>query len=84
MGDLEEENRRLQQKAQELEDRIEPLNYKIEECKRKFHKLEKEKEALYQEMMSETVQERISAKEEMKVMKTTNEDMEKYITQIDG
>jgi len=34
--------------------------------------------------MSETVQERISAKEEMKVMKTTNEDMEKYITQIDG
>jgi len=33
MGDLEEENRRLQQKAQELEDRIEPLNYEIEECK---------------------------------------------------
>ena len=33
-------------------------------------------------MMSETVQERISAKEEMKVMKTTNEDMEKYITQM--
>ena len=33
VGDLEEENRRLQRKAQEQEDRIKRLNYDIEEWK---------------------------------------------------
>jgi len=72
VGDLEEENRRLQQKAQELEDKIEHLNYEIEEWKKKFDNLEKEKERLYQEMIEEVEREKISAKEEMKVMEKTN------------
>lgn len=57
IGDLEEENRKLQQKAQELHDRIESLNYEIEEWKKKFYNLEKEKEKLYQEMIEEVEQE---------------------------
>ena len=83
VGDLEEENRRLQQKAQELEDKIEHLNYEIEEWKKKFDNLEKEKERLYQEMIEEVEREKISAKEEMKVMEKTNEAMIKYIRKLE-
>ena len=83
VGDLEEENRRLQQKAQELEDKIEHLNYEIEEWKKKFDNLEKEKERLYQEMIEEVEREKISAKEEMKVMEKTNEAMIKYTRKLE-
>ena len=82
--DLEEENRRLQRKAQEQEDRIKRLNYDIEEWKQKFENLEKEKETLYLEMEEESERHRISAKEEMKVMKETNESMVKYIRKLEG
>ena len=84
VGDLEEENRRLQRKAQEQEDRIKRLNYDIEEWKQKFENLEKEKETLYLEMEEESERHRISAKEEMKVMKETNESMVKYIRRLEG
>ena len=84
VGDLEEENRRLQRKAQEQEDRIKRLNYDIEEWKQKFENLEKEKETLYLEMEEESERHRISAKEEMKVMKETNESMVKYIRKLEG
>ena len=83
VGDLEEENRRLQKKAQELEERIESLNYDIEEWKKKFDNLEKEKETLYLEMKEEIERDRISAKEEMKVMKETNENMVMYIRKLE-
>ena len=82
--DLEEENRRLQRKAQEQEDRIKRLNYDIEEWKQKFENLEKEKETLYLEMEEESERHRVSAKEEMKVMKETNESMVKYIRRLEG
>lgn len=84
VGDLEEENRRLQRKAQEREDRIKRLNDDIEEWKQKFENLEKEKETLYLEMEEESERHRISAKEEMKVMKETNESMVKYIRKLEG
>ena len=84
VGDLEEENRRLQRKAQEREDRIKRLNDDIEEWKQKFENLEKEKETLYLEMEEESERRRISAKEEMKVMKETNESMVKYIRKLEG
>lgn len=84
VGDLEEENRRLQRKAQEREDRIKRLNDDIEEWKQKFENLEKEKETLYLEMEEESERHRISAKEEMKVMKETNESMVKYIRRLEG
>ena len=84
VGDLEEENRRLQGKAQEQEDRIKRLNYDIEEWKQKFENLEKEKETLYLEMKEKSEQHRISAKEEVKVMKETNENMVKYIRKLEG
>ena len=84
VGNLEEENRRLQRKAQEQEDRIKRLNYDIEEWKQKFENLEKEKETLYLEMEEESERHRISAKEEMKVMKETNESMVKYIRKLEG
>lgn len=84
VGDLEEGNRRLQGKAQEQEDRIKRLNYDIEEWKQKFENLEKEKETLYLEMEEESERHRISAKEEMKVMKETNESMVKYIRKLEG
>lgn len=84
VGNLEEENRRLQRKAQEQEDRIKRLNYDIEEWKQKFENLEKEKETLYLEMEEESERHRISAKEEMKVMKETNESMVKYIRRLEG
>ena len=58
VGDLEEENWRLQRKAQELEDTIERLNYDIEEQKKKFHNLEKVKETLYLEMKEEIEREK--------------------------
>ena len=83
VGDLEEENRRLQRKAQEREDRIKRLNDDIEEWKQKFENLEKEKETLYLEMEEESERHRISAKEEMKVMKETNESMVKYIRKLE-
>ena len=83
VGDLEEENRRLQRKALELEDTIERLNYDIEEWKKKFHNLEKEKETLYLEMKEEIERERKRAKEEMKVIKETNENMVKYIRKLE-
>jgi len=51
------------------------LNNEIEECKNKFHNLEKEKET-GQKMMEKIERNRISAKEEMKAMKKTNENME--------
>ena len=84
VGDLEEENRRLQRKAQEREDRRKRLNDDIEEWKQKFENLEKEKETLYLEMEEESERHRISAKEEMKVMKETNESMVKYIRKLEG
>lgn len=84
VGDLEEDNRRLQRKAQEREDRIKRLNDDIEEWKQKFENLEKEKETLYLEMEEESERHRISAKEEMKVMKETNESMVKYIRKLEG
>lgn len=84
VGDLEEENRRLQRKDQEREDRIKRLNDDIEEWKQKFENLEKEKETLYLEMEEESERHRISAKEEMKVMKETNESMVKYIRKLEG
>lgn len=84
VGNLEEENRRLQRKAQEQEDRIKRLNYDIEEWKQKFENLEKEKETLYLEMEEESERHRVSAKEEMKVMKETNESMVKYIRRLEG
>lgn len=84
VGDLEEENRRLQRKAQEREDRIKRLNDDIEEWKQKFENLEKEKETVYLEMEEESERHRISAKEEMKVMKETNESMVKYISKLEG
>lgn len=84
VGNLEEENRRLQRKAQEQEDRIKRLNYDIEEWKQKFENLEKEKETLYLEMEEESERHRMSAKEEMKVMKETNESMVKYIRRLEG
>ena len=84
VGDLEEENSRLQGKAQEQEDRIKRLNYDIEEWNQKFENLEKEKETLYLEMKEKSEQHRISAKEEIKVMKETNENMVKYIRKLEG
>lgn len=84
VGDLEEENRRLQGKAQEQEDRIKRLTYDIEEWKQKFENLETEKETLYLEMKEKSEQHRISAKEEIKVMKETNENMVKYIRKLEG
>ena len=84
VGDLEEENSRLRGKAQEQEDRIKRLNYDIEEWKQKFENLEKEKETLYLEMKEKSEQHRISAKEEIKVMKETNENMVKYIRKLEG
>ena len=48
----------------------------------KFENLEKEKETLYLEMKEESERHRISAKEEMKVMKETNENMVKCIRNL--
>ena len=50
----------------------------------KFENLEKEKETLYLEMKEESERHRISAKEEMKVMKETNENIVKDIKKLEG
>ena len=60
------------------------MNDDIEEWKQKFENLEKEKETLYLEMEEESERHRISAKEEMKVMKETNENIVKDIKKLEG
>ena len=50
----------------------------------KFENLEKEKETLYLEMKDESERHRISAKEQMKVMKETNENIVKDIKKLEG
>ena len=58
------------------------MNDEIEDWKKTFHNLEKEKETIYQEM-KEVQRERIVAREELKMMKDANENMGKYIRKVE-